>query len=202
MLKPTDRIVLSLELSVAEARALRDELYCAMSDLDAPDMADMVWSFELKAGVNEWLRAANKREYRKKVMPAIEKAYSALRVALGLKPDIPVLGGAYTTRNCLKVTEAHFKQFVKNAVNTFLTFYDVETFKDERRGEKMLKALSAALKLQVVLRATAKTDEAKLFVRFPANEPEPGDFEVSEAIIDRIAKRLKHEWDLYPMGSI
>lgn len=73
---------------------LRDELTGRLQEMQLDeDMVDMVDEADraLYASFNQWLEDRESRAYGKVCVPVMEKMVKALRVALGLKPDIPDL---------------------------------------------------------------------------------------------------------------
>jgi len=199
--KATDKVMLSLEMTVQEARTLRDELYCAMGDLSGPQASDMVWDAEVHMDFDEWADEQDDKAYSAKVLPVLEKVYSALRVSLGLSADIPTLNGPYTTRHCLKITEEHAKKFVKAKLSIANNFYHVESHIDEKRGERMLKGLARTLGVPAVWMKRTPTGPQSysetLFVRCAddGNGPPVEMMLYTDEAVERIAKRLLWKWE-------
>src|ERR1035437_7788583 len=98
----SDKVILHLTLSGEEARILRDELYCCMSEMTPEDGMDM---FEDRAGnpkaypsteFGDWVDDLRRKAYIKATIPTCEKLYLALRCALRQTRVMPTLRGPYT----------------------------------------------------------------------------------------------------------
>jgi hypothetical protein len=92
--KRDSTIVLQLVLSAAEARMLRDELGGQLAEMRLEEDASGMFDESTTAfysNFDRWIESRQNTEYSKKLQPVLEKTVKALRVALGLKPEIPDL---------------------------------------------------------------------------------------------------------------
>jgi len=163
MKKADELVTTTLTLPAGEARWLRDELYCAMSQLEpefpmasfggvAPSFADYV----------ETQRA---EDYARQVVPVLEKMYVALRTALNQSATVPRLHGPYTQRRAKKVKPV--RELLRLYVNETLSWMRTELMgavvEHETDGayKDALKRLGAKAALR---------KEGKLFFRFATRQ--------------------------------
>jgi hypothetical protein len=92
--KRDSTIILQLAMSAYEARLLRDELCGQLSEMDLDDAtADVFEDHEtvLTTSFDDWVNIRQNDVYRKRLRPVLEKTVKALRVSLGLSPEIPTV---------------------------------------------------------------------------------------------------------------
>jgi len=138
-----DQIIeVKFRLTVAQARALRDELYCVMSDYEPYKYRAGGWDFDISANFQHWWEAKSKTLLYLKRMPGLGAVYLAVRKALEQPEQIPVLNGPYTTRQ-VPLTDELYRTYLVEKFESFYQFYGPESMTGDVGA--LLKRLSKSI---------------------------------------------------------
>jgi len=161
-IKGTDSVVLTLAMTAAEARLLRNEFYMILSDSDDIETEDD-WRYAVQVSFEQWLSGRQRHKYQEKLRPAAEKLYKALRISLRQSPEIPTLNGMWTHREEKKFDkslEELAKDWLIDKFDDFTDIFPIESA--QGRGNALFSSLMKSIQTTLPVRSKGNDDEFKL----------------------------------------
>lgn len=226
-LKATDKVQLTLGMTVKDARMLRDELVCVMRDLGyggnriSDEYACTLDGSKVDIGENfpHYYARLKRMEYAYKMMPVLDKLYQALRLCLRLEEKDILLDGDYAPRRSVEMknnTREIYAEWVELMLNqlpeTLLSGYSYRRSFDLNHQKEALAKFHESTRIHCRLFTPQEgkfggydfgylNDQEESGVAwFPAYRTD--DHKIWQGVKKSVAEQLLAEWDASPPSEM